>query len=158
MTDSVNNSTGASAASEAPVVIIGAVALGPKAACRYKRLVPSGRVLMVDRSQYISYGGCGIPYYVSGDVSDITGLQTTSFHMVRDPEFFREVKGVEVRPRTDAVRIDRAAHTVRLRDLETGREWDQPYAKLVIATGSTPRRLPIEGIDLAGVHCVANLG
>ena len=48
------------------VVVIGAVALGPKAACRFKRLEPDSKVTMVDQSDLISYGGCGIPYFVSG--------------------------------------------------------------------------------------------
>src|SRR6056297_1034288 len=62
------------------VVVIGGVALGPKAACRLKRLEPDTRVTLIDASKLISYGGCGIPYYISGDVSDHTQLQTTSFH------------------------------------------------------------------------------
>ena len=72
------------------VVVIGAVALGPKAACRYKRLNPDGHVVLLDRGRRISYGGCGIPYYVSGDVSDADELQSTSFHMLRDAAFFRD--------------------------------------------------------------------
>jgi hypothetical protein len=65
------------------VVVIGAVALGPKAACRFKRLEPDSRVVMVDKDHLISYGGCGIPYFISGDVSDPGQLQETSFHMLR---------------------------------------------------------------------------
>ena len=52
------------------VIIVGAVAAGPKAACRLKRLQPDWDILMLDQDSLISYGGCGIPYYVSGDVSD----------------------------------------------------------------------------------------
>ena len=138
------------------IVVIGAVALGPKAACRFKRLDPKARVTMIDKSVHISYGGCGIPYYVSGDVSDITELKTTSFHMVRDPKFFKDVKGVDVLPRTEAVRIDREAKKVHVVRLDTGVEEVLEYDQLVIGTGSTPRRLNIPGEDLDGVSYVGN--
>ena len=72
------------------IVVIGAVALGPKAACRVKRLEPDSKVVMVDKDELISYGGCGIPYFISGDVSDPGQLQETSFHMLRDKKFFQE--------------------------------------------------------------------
>jgi NADPH-dependent 2,4-dienoyl-CoA reductase/sulfur reductase-like enzyme/rhodanese-related sulfurtransferase len=139
------------------VVIIGGVALGPKAACRFKRLQPESNVIMLDRSPRISYGGCGIPYYVSGEVSDITGLQSTAFHMVRDPEFFHDVKDVDARADTEVVAVDRAAKTVAARHLPTGRQDVIPYDKLVLATGSSPRKLPIAGVDLPGVHTVDSL-
>ena len=61
------------------IVIVGAVALGPKTACRLKRLQPDADVIMVDQEEYISYGGCGIPYFISGDVSDVRELMSTSF-------------------------------------------------------------------------------
>jgi NADPH-dependent 2,4-dienoyl-CoA reductase/sulfur reductase-like enzyme/rhodanese-related sulfurtransferase len=139
------------------VLIIGAVALGPKTACRLKRLRPDYEVVMLDQGDYISYGGCGIPYYVSGDLSDIKELMSTSFHMLRTPEFFEEAKGVQVRTHTQALAIDRAAKTVKVRHLESGQEDDLPYDSLVLATGASPKRLPVPGADLPGVMCIGNL-
>jgi len=139
------------------VLIIGAVALGPKAACRLKRLVPDARVTMIDQGSRISYGGCGIPYYVSGDVSSADELQVTSFHMLRDPKFFQDAKGVDVLSRTRAERIDRSAKIVQASDLNTGQALQLGYDKLVLATGSRPRRLDLPGEDLPGVFAVSNL-
>ncbi len=139
------------------VVIIGAVALGPKAACRLKRLQPDAEVIMIDQDEHISYGGCGIPYFISGDVSDVKELMSTSFHMVRDPQFFEHAKGVHVRPRTRALAIDRQARKVKLENLETGDRDELPYDQLVLATGSRPLRLRIPGIDLPQVMSVGNL-
>ncbi|MBU1274726.1 MAG: FAD-dependent oxidoreductase [Proteobacteria bacterium] len=139
------------------VVIIGAVAAGPKAGCRIKRLMPEASVTMLDRDTYISYGGCGIPFYVSGDVADLKGLTSTSFHMERNPAFFKGAKGIEVLTGTEAVSIDRTAKMVRAKDLATGAERELPYDKLVIATGSRPFVPPIPGVDLEGVVPVADL-
>lgn len=139
------------------VVIIGAVALGPKAACRYKRLRPDAKVTMIDRDQIVSYGGCGIPYFISGDVSEVKELRTTSFKLVRDEAFFRDCKDIDLLTRTEAIRIDRVKKLVRTRNLDAGVESDIPYDKLVIATGASPRKLNIPGESLPGVHAVANL-
>ncbi len=139
------------------IVVIGAVALGPKAACRVKRLDPKARVTMVDKDSLVSYGGCGIPYFISGDVSELKELRTTSFKLVRDEKFFQECKDIDVLARTLATRIDRQRKVVALRDLNTGQTSELPYDKLVISTGASPRKLNLPGTDLAGVHCVANL-
>ena len=139
------------------IVIIGAVALGPKAACRLKRLKPEANVVMVDQTDLISYGGCGIPYFVSGDVSDIGQLQSTSFHMLRDKKFFQDAKGIEVLTNTRAVSIDRVGKKVLVRNVVDGKEQILPYDKLVLATGSRPRRLSIPGAELPGVFTVSNL-
>jgi len=139
------------------VIVVGAVALGPKAAVRLKRLRPEARVVMIDRDERISYGGCGIPYFISGDVSDPAQLMTTSFHMVRDAEFFRRAKGVEVLSRTEVLAVERPEKRVRIRSLVTGEESRLPYDKLVLATGSRPRRLGVPGEDLANVFTVSGL-
>lgn len=138
------------------VVIIGAVALGSKAACRLKRLRQDASVTLVDQQKDISYGGCGIPYYISGDVSDATELRQTSFHMLRDERFFKKDKGVDVITRTKALSINRKDKLVTLRE-ESGRMLELPYDKLVIATGANPRRLEIPGIGLEGVYYVGTL-
>lgn len=85
------------------ILIVGGVALGPKAASRCKRLMPDAEVTIVDENVFISYGGCGIPYYVSGEVQNLDDLRATPYHTVRDPEFFRSMKGVNVRTQTRAL-------------------------------------------------------
>ena len=112
---------------------------------------------MVDEADLISYGGCGIPYFVSGDVTDISQLQSTSFHMLRDSKFFQDAKGIKVMTSTRAVSIDRAGKEVLIRNMVDGKEQILPYDKLVLATGSKPRRLPIPGAKLPGVFTVSNL-
>ncbi len=139
------------------VVIIGGVALGPKAACRLKRLEPDADVVIIDQDEYISYGGCGIPYFISGDIDSVKELMSTSFHTERTPKFFQDAKDVRIRTRTRALGIDRAAKSVRVSDLATGVEEDLPYDLLVIATGSIPNKPPIPGIDLPGVTSVSDL-
>ena len=139
------------------VLIIGGVALGPKAACRLKRLEPDADVTMIDQDEYISYGGCGTPYFISGDINDVRELMSTSYHMLRTPQFFRDAKDIRVRTRTRALAIDRANRTVRVRDLNSGVEEDLHYDRLVIATGSIPNKPPIAGIELPEVITVSNL-
>ena len=139
------------------IIVIGAVALGPKAACRLKRLEPESRVIMVDQSDIISYGGCGIPYFVSGDVSEPEQLQSTSFNMLRDKKFFQDAKDIDVRINTRCISIDRKAKTVLVQDVIHGKEEVIPYDKLVLATGSRPKQLPIPGAEKKGVFTVSAL-
>jgi NADPH-dependent 2,4-dienoyl-CoA reductase/sulfur reductase-like enzyme/rhodanese-related sulfurtransferase len=139
------------------VVIIGAVALGPKVACRLRRLDPDTQITVIDKDSLISYGGCGIPYYVGGDIPDIEGLCSTSSHALRDAQFFKTDKGVDILPRVEAVRIDRHDKKLLIRRLDDGTEEFLPYDKLVIATGATPFKPPIPGADLPMVFTVSNL-
>lgn len=139
------------------IVVVGGVAAGPKAACHLKRLQPDWDITVVDQDSLISYGGCGIPYYVCGDVSDESELRATSFHMVRDADFFEQAKGVNVRTRTRALAINRKDKVVQVHNLDSGEKEDLPYDKLMLATGAKPFVLPIEGVDLDGVFTIANL-
>lgn len=139
------------------IVIIGAVAMGPKVACRLRRLDPDAEITLIDRDNLISYGGCGIPYYVGGDVNDIEDLYMTTAHIVRDKEFFQDIKGVSVLTRVEAIEIDRREQKVKVRDLDTGDESELDYDKLVMATGASAVRPPFPGADLPGVFTLSNL-
>jgi len=134
------------------VVVIGGVACGPKAAARLRRLDPKAQITIVEQGEFISYAGCGLPYYVGGEVKDINGLLATPAGAVRNAGFFKKVKDIAVLTRTRAEAIDRSSKTVRLRDLASGAERRLAYDKLVIATGARPIRPPIEGLGLKGVY------
>ena len=136
------------------VLVIGGVALGPKAACRFKRLEPESKVTLIDQGAIISYGGCGIPYFVGGDVEKVEGLRATSAGVIRTPEFFHDLRDVDVQLGTRALKINRREKTVTVEDVATGQTRDIAYDKLVIATGSTPRVPPIPGHDLENVTTV----
>ena len=140
------------------VVVIGAVALGPKAASRLKRLMPDAEVILIDQSPRISYGGCGIPYFVSGEVNRVEELQTTPYGTMRDAEFFKTHKGgITALTQTRATAIDRAAKTVSVEDLRTGTVSSLRYDKLVLGMGSSAFRPPIPGLELAGIGPATNL-
>ncbi|MFW2367658.1 MAG: FAD-dependent oxidoreductase [Desulforhopalus sp.] len=139
------------------VVIIGAVALGPKVACRLRRLDPEADITLIDRDDIISYGGCGIPYYVGGDINDIEDLYKTTSHAIRDQSFFLNCKGVRVLTRVEARKIDRSKKRVHVLHLESGKEECLDYDKLVLATGAQAVRPPFPGSNLERVFTVSDL-
>ena len=134
------------------ILVVGGVALGPKAAARCKRLMPDAEITLVDENVFISYGGCGIPYYVSGEIQNLDDLRSTPYHTVRDADFFRDMKGITVRTQTRATAIDRTAKTLAVKNVVTGQEEKLPYDKLVLATGATPRVPPVEGAIVVDRH------
>ena len=130
------------------VLIVGGVACGPKTAARLKRIMPEAEITMVEKGAMVSYGACGLPYYVEGTFTNINALTHTPAGVSRTPEFFRTWKGFETLTRTEAMVIDRETKSVRVRNLDTAEERTLPYDKLVLATGGEAFRPPIPGIDL----------
>ncbi|QTA78219.1 FAD/NAD(P)-binding domain-containing protein [Desulfonema limicola] len=133
------------------VLIIGGVACGPKTASRLRRLMPDADITMIERDQLVSYGACGLPYYVEGEFININALTHTQVGLPRTPEFFQKTKGFKTLTRTEALSIDRKNKTVRLKNLDTDEETDMAYDKLVIAAGGSAFRPPIPGLDLKNV-------
>jgi NADPH-dependent 2,4-dienoyl-CoA reductase/sulfur reductase-like enzyme/rhodanese-related sulfurtransferase len=120
------------------VMVVGANAAGLRAAARAKRLLPDAAVTVIDRGKYISYGACGMPYLVSGDIEAVDKLRETAYGLIRDPDFFRKAKGLEVVIQTEVERIDREGRRVLCKSLLTGETKEYPYDKLILATGAKP--------------------
>ena len=137
--------------SDLKIVVIGGVAAGPKAAARAKRCDPSAQVTLVEKGEWISYGGCGLPYFLGATVKNINDLMTTSWEAVRTPEFMKNTKDIDTLLGWEATKINRAEKTVEVKDCKTGEVKVLPYDKLVLATGAENFKPPMENIDATGV-------
>jgi len=134
------------------IIIIGAVAAGLKAASKARRGNPNAQITVVEKGELISYGACGMPYYVAGDVDNVTDLMKTPAGAMRNLDFFKKVKDVTVMVNTLATGIDRKGKIVTVKNLKTGEESMLNYDKLVIATGAFPVKPPLPGIELANIR------
>ncbi|MBA3037827.1 MAG: pyridine nucleotide-disulfide oxidoreductase [Desulfobacterium sp.] len=140
------------------VLVVGGVACGPKAASRLKRLLPDADITIIEKGGIISYGACGLPYYVEGLFPRVEMLTETPVGVARTPAFFEKAKGVKVLTGTEALSIDRKAKTVTVKDLATGKTDKMEYDKLVLATGGFPFSPPIPGVNLKNVWFIRQPG
>ena len=131
-------------------VIIGGVAAGASCAARLRRLDESAEIVMLEKGPYVSFANCGLPYFVGGVIRDRSDLS------VQTPELLRSRFRIDVRTESEALSIDRAAKTVRVRGAD-GREYDEPYDRLVIATGASPIVPDIPGIRLKRVRTLTTV-
>jgi NADPH-dependent 2,4-dienoyl-CoA reductase/sulfur reductase-like enzyme/rhodanese-related sulfurtransferase len=135
------------------ILVLGASAAGLKAAVRARRLLPGASITVVDRREVVSFGACGLPAYLGGDVDEVDALRRTGWGALRDAAFFRTVKGIEVMTGWRALAIDRDAHAVMVERADgppgegSGRHM-LLYDKLVYALGAAPRTP--EGVEPGG--------
>lgn len=128
-------------------VILGGVAAGTKAAAKLKRCDRNAEVKVYTKSEDISYAGCGLPYYIGGDIPSRENL------IVNTPAKYSGLTGVEVFTGCEATGIDSTGKTVCLKK-SSGEGFMETYDKLIIATGAAPFVPPVDGVDLPGVFCV----
>ncbi len=135
---------------EEKVVIIGGVAAGMSAASKAKRTNPNLKIKVFEKLSFVSYGSCGLPYYISGVVTDYRKL------IARTPEDFAK-RDIEVYIRHEVVEIDTMKRRVKVVNLEEGKEFYADYDKLLIATGAKATKFPIPGIDLRNIFALRNI-
>ncbi|ROL60027.1 hypothetical protein D9V87_03165 [Bacteroidetes/Chlorobi group bacterium MS-B_bin-24] len=119
------------------VVIIGGMAGGCKTATRLRRLDPTVEITIVERLSFVSFGACGMPFFVRGDVDDFNQIMSTAWGTVRSPEYFLEAKKVNVLTETICTRIIPEQNKIEVQD-KSGNRKVLDYDYLVIATGSKP--------------------
>ena len=133
------------------IVVIGGVAAGMSAAARARRLDETAEIVVFEKGQHVSFANCGLPYHVGGVIKDRESL------LLQTPESLKSSLNLEVRVGQEVRGIDRAKHTVHVAELETGREYEESYDKLVLAPGAAPIRPNLPGIDHPRVLVLRNI-
>jgi NADPH-dependent 2,4-dienoyl-CoA reductase/sulfur reductase-like enzyme len=121
------------------IVIIGGVAAGMSAAAKAKRMAADSEVIVYEKGSVVSFGACGLPYYVGDFFTDAKGL------IARTPEQFKK-SGVEVNINHEVLKVDVDKKVVIVKNLETDETFESPYDKLMVATGANAVIPPIEGL------------
>ena len=127
------------------VVIIGGVAGGATAAARIRRLDERADIVVFERSGYVSYANCGLPYYIGGVIGDPEALT------LQTPESFFSRFRVDMRVRHEVTSIHPDRKTVRVRNLDTGESFEEGYDKLILSPGARPTQPRLPGVGLGKV-------
>jgi NADPH-dependent 2,4-dienoyl-CoA reductase/sulfur reductase-like enzyme/rhodanese-related sulfurtransferase len=133
------------------IVLIGAVAAGTSAAAKARRNNENAEIVIYDKDSFISYSGCGMPYYIGGEVEDAEELTP------RDPAFFKSKYNVGIFTRHEVLSIHPDEKTLEIKNLLTGGIFTDKYDKLVIATGAQAVVPPIKGADGSNVFTLRNI-
>lgn len=123
------------------VVIVGGVATGAAAAARLRRLDEKAEIVILEKTGYISYANCGLPYYIGNVIKDERELT------LQTPESFKRRFNIDVRVRSEAIAINRENKRVTVKNLENGNTYEENYDKLVLAPGAKANWLNLENLD-----------
>lgn len=134
------------------IVVVGGVAGGASAAARVRRLDAKAQIVMLERGAHVSFSNCCLPYHLSGTIPNSEAL------VLMTPERFRKQHDIDARTNSEVLAIHRAEKYVEVKDLLTGRVYNEPYDKLILAPGASPI-LPgsIPGIRGENVFAIRNV-
>ncbi len=133
------------------LVIIGAVAAGTKAASKARRENPDLEIKIYTKDKYVSYAGCGLPYYISGVISDKSEL------LVRSPEDFKVEQNINIFIKHEVIEINPEIKEISIRNLDTDLEFSEKYDRLIIASGAVAVVPALENVDLEGIHTLRSI-
>lgn len=133
------------------IIIVGGVAGGASAAARARRLSEDAEIIMLERGEFISFANCGLPYHVSGDITQRDAL------LLQTPQSFKSRFNVEVRIFSEVVAIDRQQKVLTVKNVLSGEEYKESYDKLLLSPGAAPIRPPIPGINSANTFSLRNI-
>jgi NADPH-dependent 2,4-dienoyl-CoA reductase/sulfur reductase-like enzyme/rhodanese-related sulfurtransferase len=133
------------------ILIIGGVAGGASAAARLRRLDETAEIIMFERSDYISFANCGLPYYIGGIIKNRDSL------LLQTPESFKKRFNIDVRVKSEVVKINHQEKTIDAIELPTGRKYTERYDWLILSPGAEPVRPAIDGIDSSRIFTLRNV-
>lgn len=133
------------------IVIIGAVAGGTSAATKARRNDEKAEIVIYEKGNYISYSGCGMPYYISHEVEDRNNI------VPRGTEYFKNTYNIDIKISHEVTRIDPKKKVIHVKSLLTGEEFTSSYDKLVISTGARANLIPVKGVDLPHVFVLRSV-
>lgn len=128
------------------VVVVGGVAGGMSAAARLRRRDEGAEIIVLERSKYVSFANCGLPYYVGGEIEDPAKL------LLHTPQSLKAALNLDVRINSAVTAIDPVAHSVQVTDTKTGEAYALTYDHLILSPGGLVSRPPIDGLDSPRVH------
>jgi len=123
------------------IVIVGGVAGGATAAARIRRLDEQADIIIFEKSEFVSYANCGLPYYIGDVITDQDELT------LQTPESFWSRFRIQVKTRHEVTAIHVKEKTVTVKDLVTAKEWDEPYDKLLLSPGAKPTKPALQGVE-----------
>lgn len=123
------------------IIIVGGVAGGASAAARIRRLDENAEIIVFERTGFVSYANCGLPYYIGGVIQDKRELT------LQTPESFKNRFGIDVRVQNEVTSINIERKTVTVHNLQTGDIFEESYDKLLLSPGAKPTQPNIPGID-----------
>jgi NADPH-dependent 2,4-dienoyl-CoA reductase/sulfur reductase-like enzyme len=132
------------------LIVIGGVAAGMSAASKLQRMDQDAQITVYEKGSFLSYGACGLPYYVSGENDDYTKM------IARTKEQFEE-KGMKIFLKHEVVKVVPEKKQVMIRDVESKKMFLDSYDKLMIATGTYPIVPPFSGKELSNIHVLKTL-
>lgn len=133
------------------IVIVGGVAAGMSTAARARRISETAEIVVLERSQYVSFANCGLPYHIGGDIQDREQL------LLQTPQTLQATLNLDVRIGHEVVAIDRSRRTVTVRELAGGRQYTEAYDKLVLSPGANPIRPALPGIEHPMIFTLRNI-
>ena len=134
------------------IIIIGAVAAGTSAAAKARRNDENAEIVLYDMDNFISYSGCGMPYYIGGEVDEVDKLTP------RDPAFFKSKYNVDVRTSHEVLNINAETKSMEIKNLLSNEVFTDYYDKLILATGASAIIPPIDGASDSHVFTLRNIG
>ena len=133
------------------IIIIGGVAGGMSAAARLRRLDEKSDIIVIEKSGYVSFANCGLPYYIGGVIKEKDSL------LLETPSTLKEKFILDVRVKSEAVSINREKKEIKIKNIETNDEYTESYDKLLISTGAKPFVPDIKGLEEAGYLTLRNI-